>query len=359
MWIVQSTIPLRRRPSLATAKRRIAADGAAIQRGATHHRYPFIVERILFGQNLRGTVLRQRRIGVQLLLRPGSLQRRYLLHATVARRVAIIRCGIDAGIQKAIVHASRTGYIVHADAAAAATIPFIFDDNRIRIVECQSRAGAPFRRQNGIAVMQIRRRILFVLFARLRVVLLFSILPSILYAQHTRGRNHRNQRHEHRRYDDDHNLYAAQSLTAATVCLVMCRRYQRCVIIVRVRFVLAFHAAETARTHTLETVHPIHARAAVFARPRNAFVNVNAAILAGKARSTNAPVIVVQIDARTAIGTGFRQTEIHFARTIRTDVARHALATKLIHHIDTGAAVQTRISLAIVNVLFATLTGKA
>lgn len=77
-------------------------------------------------------------------------------------------------------------------------------------------------------------------------------------------------------------------------------------------------------------IYAVHAGATVFAWQRTALVNINAAIFAGESCPTRASIIIVQINTRSTICTRFRQTQIHFARAIRTDKARHTLATVLI-----------------------------
>lgn len=336
---------------------------------------------VLLLQLLLGHVLRRE----QLLLLRGVLLLLLLLHhvAIAVGRHLIGVIGdrtVHAGAEQALLDAVRTGRTDAAAAvanaapvAAAVLVPRVLDDRRrlaaairsarrIRIaqstaanatdisIHSTSTAAAAAmllllrQHRNALRLMHILRGILFVLLPRLGVLLHLRPLALLLHANHNaRGAQH-NHRHQHRQQSDRHHLAAAQPSrrTDHTLRLVMRGRHRivhRCRGR-RIRHIhLALVAPESGRTHAMETVHAIHARAAILARRRLALVNVHAAVAPREARPARAPIVIVQIQTAAAIRARLRQAQLHSLLAVLPDIPRHAVASILVHHVHARAAV--------------------
>lgn len=86
---------------------------------------------------------------------------------------------------------------------------------------------------------------------------------------------------------------------------------------------------------------------------RSAFVDINAAILSRKSRTTRTGVIVGTGCTRPAVSAWFSYAIIDLVLTQPTDKSWYALATKLIDKVDASRTVQARIPLTVIDVSLA------
>lgn len=316
-------------------------------------------------------------------MRLGALQWRYLAHAAelrvgiVVRRSGIIgqctriHAALVGGSSSRCGGGSRRAYVVHR------LVPRVLDYVGIAVVEGQAAAAAALDAQRAgwhthahtdshaaaTVMMQCGHRILFVLFACLGIVLLLGTLTLALHAEHDTGGNHGDQRHGHREDGNEHHLGIGQAIGA---CLRGCAELSMSMIANRgrgrgriVRIIVALRARVSVGADALETIHTIHAGAAVVTRLTAALVDIDGTILAGKARTTRALIVVVQIRAAAAVGARFGQAEIDATAAVHPMETGHTLATILVNQVDAGAAVMTLLSDTIVNVLLALGARKA
>lgn len=107
---------------------------------------------------------------------------------------------------------------------------------------------------------------------------------------------------------------------------------------------------EGRRAPTRESTRAAHARAAVEARRRPAFVHVHAAVFARETRPTRASIVVDQVRAHAAVGARLGAAVVHLALAQCVHVAGHALAAELVHQVDARAAVEAGVASAVVHV---------
>lgn len=168
---------------------------------------------------------------------------------------------VHAGVEHAaLVHADGVGHVVDA------LVPGVLDhvvSGRV-VVEGQRAVRRSLDSHNGVVMVLVEVRdvrcVLFVLFARFRIVLFLLSLPLPLHADRHGDAANRNEGHGDGQNGDERDLAAAEIVAAASDLGLLIARRRGLIH----RFV-AINSLKAVRTLTLVGIDAIEARCAVFA----------------------------------------------------------------------------------------------
>ena len=273
---------------------------------------------------------------------------RDVVHALVRRPCVLYHVGVP-GAQGA--HAAPAPGADHS-ASAATEQPHVTNDaNPLTSARPDPRATA-----HSTATLAHTAVHSVALVLQPRLLVRFRLLPLLppLHAHHGDGRDQDERRHGRGQRGDHHHVLGGEARVPGLrgrgrhVPRQISRpvtspgrrdgRYSGCRCVRRSwqrdrpapYLVCASVAVPTVCALAKETVHAVHARAAIPAWRASTLVHVHAAILARESRLARAPIIVRTRYATATIRARFREAVIHLVLAQPAHVSRHALATELI-----------------------------
>lgn len=103
----------------------------------------------------------------------------------------------------------------------------------------------------------------------------------------------------------------------------------------------------------------IYARPSVLARIHLAFLDLFAAVFAGETGSTFTLIVIDQLQACSPARARFGDAIVYAVLAQRSYESGNAMTTELVDFVHTGSTVLARVSLAVVNIHFASVPSKS